>query len=502
MTKTTEPFSAPNVAFQTQLCPALTPVIRNRDYQRHYDTLHRLDVALRDSGLEDMAIQCVLDDLPEGTTAKAREKKALFAVFALRAEVLRHLIGVPSFIEFSRTLAGSDLYSSFCGCREIDRIRGTSKSTLQRASQLFSDEQLRSFNDLLIEVLGNDRYCGWLGFERREDLSVCLIDSTCLEANIHYPVDWVLLRDVSRTLLKAVTFIRKHGLVCRMPETPAVLMRQMNKECIAMTHTARKKDGKRQRKALLRRMKKLLKRVGEHAKRHRDALEERWGETDLRRGEVQQVLARIDQQCQLLPQVIEQAHERIIGERSVRQAEKILSAHEREIEVVVRGKAGASVEFGNQLLIAESAGGLITDYMLYGPGAPSESVKMQESVRRQQKRLLDDDLKVLVGDRGFDIAKSRRFLADNAVINLICPKSPTELEEALKDDAFCRFQKRRASTEARVAILTNHGNGRVWRSKGLEHRRQAVGWSVLAHNLEWVTRKMAQEAERKQKEAA
>ena len=54
-------------------------------------------------------------------------------------------------------------------------------------------------------------------------MSVCLIDTTCLEANIHFPVDWLLLRDVSITLLKAIKLIRKEGLLNRMVDFPEEL---------------------------------------------------------------------------------------------------------------------------------------------------------------------------------------------------------------------------------------------------------------------------------------
>ena len=63
----------------------------------------------------------------------------------------------------------------------------------------------------------------------------------------------------------------------------------------------------------------------------------------------------------MLPQVIEQAHQRIIAGRLVKNHKKILSVYERDITVIVRGKAGAQVEFGNELFIAESPGGMIID---------------------------------------------------------------------------------------------------------------------------------------------
>lgn len=33
---------------------------------------------------------------------------------------------------------------------------------------------------------------------------VCLFELPCQEANIHYPVDWVLLKDVAQKILKAL----------------------------------------------------------------------------------------------------------------------------------------------------------------------------------------------------------------------------------------------------------------------------------------------------------
>ena len=50
--------------------------------------------------------------------------------------------------------------------------------------------------------------------------------------------------------------------------------------------------------------------------------------------------------------------------------------------------------------------------------------------------------------------------------------------------------------------MKNHGGGRVWRAKGLKHRRLAVGWSVLAHNLAWISRKVRKERLEAQAKAA
>jgi hypothetical protein len=83
-------------------------------------------------------------------------------------------LDTPSFESFSVTLSTSDLSSDFCGCRHIDGIRWTSKSTLHRASTFFDEAQLRQLNDSLVKSLGGAHGENPLGLEQAEDLSVCL----------------------------------------------------------------------------------------------------------------------------------------------------------------------------------------------------------------------------------------------------------------------------------------------------------------------------------------
>jgi len=50
------------------------------------------------------------------------------------------------------------------------------------------------------------------------DLETAFLDCTCVKADIHFPVDWVLLRDATRTLLQALQLIRQQGLKHRMAQ--------------------------------------------------------------------------------------------------------------------------------------------------------------------------------------------------------------------------------------------------------------------------------------------
>jgi hypothetical protein len=256
----------------------------NKDFAAFRDQLERVNGLLESSLLEDMAMDFAGEG-QEGASAQRLSRRREFALKALRVETLRMLLGNPSFREFSKTVAASELLADFCGVLRVDGIRGISKSALERVSKFFQDKDVRWMHQVLIEMSGAKDRAQELGLESPAQTDVCLVDTTCLEANIHFPVDWVLLRDVTRTPLKATKLIRKAGLLCRMPCEPEQLARQMNNLCIEMPHTRRKQDGRKARKRVLRKMKPLLRIIAEHARRHRDRLESDYARTGYSRAQ-------------------------------------------------------------------------------------------------------------------------------------------------------------------------------------------------------------------------
>jgi hypothetical protein len=370
----------------------------------------------------------------------------------------------------------------------VDGIRGISKSTLERASKFFTTEQVRWMHQVLIEMGGEKDRAAELGLECPLQTDVCLVDTTCLEANIHFPVDWVLLRDVARTLLKATKLIRQAGLLCRMPCEPEQFARQMNQLCIEMTHSRRKQDGCKARKRTLRKMKPLLRLIAEHARRHRDRLERHYARTSYSRAQALQIIARVDRMLAQVPAVITQAHERLIGERLLPSEQKLLSVHEPDVNVIVRGKAGREVEFGNTLFLAESPQGLILDWELHREKAPAEWRQLQESIDRQNNFDLSTEIIATCADRGFSAGAGQTALRSRDIYDAVCPRNPDELKRRLQEPQFVQLQRRRGSTEGRVAIFKQRCARRL-RCRGFAHRRLAVAWVVLGHNL-WVVARL------------
>ena len=486
------------IPFPTELRPRLPTIVGNVDYLTLRLRLEQIDELLRLSGVEqkfvELALQRWLEAGARTPAAREQQKFQLRSRRALRCTVLRTLLQ-EDYRGFSCQLAGNPLYQWFCLVDALDQIRVPSKSELQRLAHWLPGEQMREvIHTLLVSGLTQSRK---LGLKEPLDLEGYFLDTTCLQAPIHFPVDWVLLRDGVRTLMKAITLIRKQGLRGRM-EPPEEFLRRINRLSIEMTQQRRRPKGVQGRKRVLRQMKKLVGVVRAHAQRHRQLLDTGWAKTDWTRPQAEQVLRRLEGVLTLLPRAQQQAHERIIGGRLVDNAEKILSLYEPDIHVLVRGKAGAEVEFGNTLLLGENAQGIILDFELHAAQAPADAHLLCESLIRTWD-VFGRKVGGVAADRGFFSAANSRALDGSETFNALCPRQPQELQQRMKEKRFAAMQRRRSQTEARISILKRGFLGQPMRAKGFANRQLAVAWGVLTHNL-WMFARL-RKVKKKKKQA-
>ena len=488
--------------FQPEFRPALPTVHGNVDYRRFEELLKRIDPILQVSGVESLFAQMSLEDYRACAAAKKvklddwmLQRHQRHSRQALRCEVLRKLLG-EDFRGMSRRLAECPLFQWFCRIDALDGVKVPGKSVLQTYAHWLEEEKMRQIINTLLESATAEAEDP-LGLAEALELEAVWLDTTCVKANIHFPVDWVLLRDAVRTLMKAVKLIRRHGLRHRMAE-PATFLARINALSMAMSAARRQADSRRQRKKILRQMKQLTKGVAAHARRYRGLLDTEWQRTDWTRKQAEQVMRRIDGVLELLPQAVKQAHERIIGERPVPNDQKILSLYEPDLHVIVRGKAEAEVEFGNQLLLAEQRDGFIVDWLLEEEKVSANSGMVKPSLQRIGQAVPKIVLRAVGTDRGFASEVNSQTLKKLHIFNGICPKDPADLRRRLQQPRFVAIQKRRAQTEGRIGIFQNVFLGQPFRAKGFAHRNLSVAWSVLAHNL-WVLARLPTAEEKKKK---
>lgn len=488
---------------QLKLDTNLLPIVGNIDYDQYRAELDLMDEICRQSGIDDEVGEFLIGRAQQrsdvsraarGLSPRSLKDKVKLRLcqngrMLFRAALLRKHTGEGLRV-FCRGVADSPLRQKFCRINRFVEAKIFSKSSLGDFENDIPADFLKRIHAMLLRsACGKPAPEGGVnesGFSAPISMEHCYADTTCVRANIHYPADWILLRDATRTLMLACRLIRDSGLRCRMPCEPNEFISKINALCIRMTQCRRKKGSRKHRKTTLRLMKKLLKKVAAHAERHAKLLDEHWPRTDYSEAEAMEILHRIRNIQQQLPMAVFQAHERIIGERRIPNAQKILSLYEDSLHVIVRGKAGKEVEFGNTFLLIEQSDGLIVDYDLLREKSPGDPSLLKESVDYLEL-ILPEKIKSITADRGFDSPKVRQMLETKNIFNAVCPRSIPAYIERSKDPQFRGHQKRRAQTEARIAIL-NGFSANPMLQKSFAHREIHMGLSVLSHNL----RKLAQ----------
>jgi hypothetical protein len=483
-----------DLAIQTEIRLPLPIVEGNKDYRDRERLLRRMDDILIASGVERSFLSAqvatarqVADDAGTALTDRMRSSIQRHAKQALRCTVAR-VLSNESHRQFSSHLAESPLLQWFCGIDFDQPIRVPSKSTLQRMEADVPAEFLSELNALLLQRASScdaDDH-SVIGLADPVDLSLIWMDATCAKLDIHYPTDWLLLRDATRTIMKAIVTIREHGLRHRMA-APERFIAEMNAQAMAMSGSSRRGRGgdkRRARKRVLRTMKQIVGKVRKHGQRYRDLLAKSWAETDLTERQAQRIIERIDGILVQLPAAIKQAHERIIGERVVTNDGKTLSLYQPHARVYVRGKAGADAEFGLQLLLSESAEGLIVDCHLLDEITNDTKLLMPAIVRMRQS-FGAGVAGTVVTDRGFASTENDAALVVAKVANATLPRKPEDMQAKFLDPIMRKLHRRRAQTEARIGIFKNKFIGDHLPTKDFDAQVRFIGWAALAHNL-WV----------------
>ncbi|MEE8440186.1 MAG: hypothetical protein V3S41_00575, partial [Spirochaetia bacterium] len=355
-------------AYQKALRPELPTHFVPKEYREFRDTLIEVNRIL-ESGIERRFIMRKMESAGIDPSRKAAQRySVLLAMSDYDYRELAVRVSDSLLLQWFTTTDGL-----------VPRLY--SKSAIERFEKAFEKEEIAQLIHEVNRAVSDRETAAELILQEELDLTHLWADTTCIKANIHYPVDWVLLRDATRTLIKSILVIRRHGLKHRIGP-PEQFITEINKLVMQMSHTRKKKHGAKMRKVIFRRMKKLLKTIEAHGRRYYEILDQHWDQTDWSRKQAQQVMGRMQKVIDQLPKAIWQAHERVVGERRVENREKILSLYEPDVRVMVRGKSGAEVEFGNALYLVENRDGLIVDWKYINEQPPSDSVLVKASIER------------------------------------------------------------------------------------------------------------------------
>ncbi len=479
--------------------------------QEYIDTLLDLEIleeSIKLSGIEPMFMKYFLDRAEANSKKPLTHNKIIKAqndgILSLRISLLRKKLSI-GYRPFSLYLAMSPIYQRFCKIDQWSMPNIPSPSRLNVLENSLSEEFLKEVNAATNQnLLFSKESCEAFDIEEF-NINHLYIDSTCMKSNIHYPVDWVLFRDMIRTSGLKLEMIRDGGIKIRMPQLPSKYLTDINKLCMKMHAAYNHKDASKNRKYIFRKMKTLLKTFMTHVQSHLEVFEETWSSHDFSTKKALSIISCLKKMLEKQEDVISVAHRRIINEKFVCREDKILSIYENEVHIIKRGKHDVNVEFGNTAQIIEQEDGFIVGYDLLEEYSPGDSKLGISGLKDIQKKYGFKDVMTVGGDRGYDSKAFDKFInkqneLENVNIhNCITSKSVPELIEKMKDEKYKESQKRRASTEAKVAHVKVIAQNPM-KQKGIRNKQVHFGIAILTHNLFKFTKICREVAKNKQEE--
>ena len=311
------------------------------------------------------------------------------------------------------------------------------------------------------------------------------VDTTVVEANIHFPTDSSLLGDGVRVLTRAMRKITE--LTGQVGTKLRDSTRSVGWRLREIGRTARSKAPASQDK-MKRAYGKLLEttaRVVGQAKRFSKEI----GAGVKRCLEpVQQVILEghgrfIDEMLPRVQQVIRQTKARIFDGES-RSEGKIVSLFEPSTEIIRKGKASKPTEFGKLVKLQEAENQIVTGYDVY-PQRPQDKDLLIPAIEEHQAKL-GRPPHLVAADAGFYSAKNEAEAKAKGVRRVSIPKPGSRSAARNREQKkrwFRDGQRWRTGCEGRISVgKRRHGLNRC-RYRGEDGMKRWVGFGVIADNL-------------------
>lgn len=429
--------------------------------------LKQLDGVLDDELLVDQ----VFDALTKRREASARTgRPSTPAEVVLRMLVLKHLRGW-SYEQLQWEVTGNFVYRRFC---RIDGGDVPDEKTMVRYGQLVGGELLERLFARVVEL------ARLRGVTKGRRLRV---DTTVVEAPIHYPTDSGLLADAVRVLSREVGKIEEAG--AKLPFVRTDVRRSLARRLLEIGYALRQR-GDDAKAALVKPYKRLLRTTGRTT---RQAIRARRAATRAMknaRGKRRAALARSVEKLEIFipraQQVIRQTRARILrGDSSF--GAKLLSIFEPDARILRRGKLHKPTEFGALVKVQESEGGIVTDLAIVMSG--NDTGLLVPSVERHIEIFGSAPIMAST-DRGFYSAAAVQRIEELGVRRAVVPFPGKRSQKRLRHEKqrwFRRGRAWRAGGEARIARLKHRFGMARSRYRGDDGTARTAYWAGISNNL-------------------
>jgi IS5 family transposase len=365
--------------------------------------------------------------------------------------------------ELAFHLEDSDSFRAFA---RLGRGQRPSASTLQENVKALREETWEWANRVVSEHARKE------GIEKGRTVRM---DSTAVEADIHYPTDSSLLQDGVRI----VTRLLIEGK--RLYPTPAYgyadHRRVVKKRVIRILNSKKEEDRKRCYKDLI----EIALRVRGYAVEAIGVLESFQSHDAAQILQARVIAEKLERVVGILDKVIDQTRRRVIEEEKVPAGEKVVSFFECHADIIEKGNRETT--YGHKLFIVGGGSGLILDCMIER-GNPADSAMFVPLLDRQEN-LCGRPPRQVSADGGFASKENLREAKARGIsdVSFSKRKGLSILEMVKSSWVYKKLKNFRAGIEANISVLKRAFGLTRCTWSGWAGFKQYVRSAIVSYNL-------------------
>ena len=415
--------------------------------------------------------------------SRTRGRRGFCAEVVVRLLVLKHARNW-SYVVLEREVRANLIYRKFV---RIGMAKMADAKTMGKWGLAVGPEVIKQIHERVVSI-AKDK-----GLSQGAKMRV---DTTVVEANIHYPTDSSLLGDGVRVLtrvMKKITRIAGEAGCKLRDRSRSVKYRVME---IGRSARAKGSQGKEKLHRAYANLLNSTSRVVGQAKRFAQEIADgtKRAKSRLHQVKLGVLRCRLETMMPRVRQVIKQTRARIFrGE--TRSEGKIVSLFEPSTEIIRKGKAGKPNEFGKMVKLQEAENQIVIDYEVYEQ-RPNDATLLIPAIETHEA-VLGRTPRLVAADAGFYSAKNEAAAKAKGVKRVCIPNRSTNSAARRREQKkrwFRNGQKWRTGCEGRISVVKRrHGLTRC-RYKGESGMKRWVGLGVIADNLISMGSAMAKQA--------
>ena len=365
----------------------------------------------------------------------------------------RHQLGYETLVA---EVSDSYAWRKFCGIGLNDRVPDS--TTLIKLTHKYGEETIKELHNALISGLKTKKLIR--GRKIR-------MDTTVVEANVHYPTDASVLTDGIRRMYKQVSRIDGSGL--RLGRS----YKKVKKLLFSISQHLRKRNNASQDKVRIIN-KKIIGIANAVISKVRNVINNKTGFKKHTKNVISSTAS-------ITEKVAIQSLERMDG---IKPQDRIISIHDPDARPIVRGKIDKPVQFGRMAAIVQDESGYITIAQTH-QGNPAE-VNITQQLVNDHQSLCSCKVKAVAADTGFSSDENIQALESSGIKYVGIPARGRPMPEVRKKQKQAWFKKLRAfraGIEGVISFLKRSFSLGRSMLRGNAGTSVWVSWAVIAANL-------------------